>query len=1151
MILRPYQSEAIEATLQWFSDGKEKPLIVLPTGCHAAGTKIIMFDGSLKNVEDVRVGDKIMGDDGTPRTVLNLARGNEAMYKITPNSGGPFVVNENHILALRATNEGKKWESSYNGSEYDFITVKEYLSKTKYYKHIMKLYRAKYIELSKKVLPVDPYFLGLCLGDGHLKNTLTITSADAEIINYCCDYANKHGCYTYINKKENNKAVSVAIAHKKANRYGIKNPIVQSLKDCGVWGYLSDTKFIPSLYKQSSVSDRLELLAGLIDTDGSLSQGVTFDYISKSKVLAEDVQYVARSVGLCANLRPCQKSCQTGAGGTYYRVTITGDVDIVPVKIKRKIANKRRQKKSPFKTGFKVEPVGDGSFYGFELDGNHLYLTSDFIVHHNTGKSLCQASLAQTILNEHPHVRIILSTHSKELVEQNHDEIKEIWPECPAGIYSAGLNRRDAKAQVLFAGIQSIYNKSNKIGHVDLIIVDECFVSGTKILTPSGEKDIDSMRCGDVVINSTGVGMVEAISAKNSYEIYKLEFDDGKIIECTGNHPIFTEYGWIEARKLENGTHTFSPEGLRALWQNVQTLDQTQRKRENSFSMSRADLEKPALLLSILCEEIEKSNEQSSIKVEDETTVTRNKAQTYKAWRERAIATFAAVGIASRSWGGVGVGVSGSNEYAEKFRFPDLLQNRYSKQGKKNRNRAGRKFTRNFGKTKSGFEKNRTSCFPRLVNISRYEYESPRTVFNLQISGHPSYFANGKLVHNCHTISRKTDTMWGQFFSDMKAINPNVQIMGLTATDYRLDSGNLVPHTFDGVAYEYSVLDAIKDGYLCELVSAPVETHLKTDGVKKRGGEYIAGELERAFDKDDLTAACVNEIIKYGQDRKSWMVFAAGNTHARHITEMLIDRGIDARCVTQETPIAERDQAVKDHKSGALKCLVNNLIFTTGYNNKMLDLIACLRATQSQGLWVQICGRGMRLHEGKENCLLLDFAHNIDRHGPIDRIKGKAKDLSSGEGEAPLKQCPKCFEPVYAATRICPNCGHEFPEGGLNIDTKASTGAILSTQIVPQIYDVFSVTYKRNQGRDGKPDSMMVTYNTFSGQIREWVFFGHTINSVPYRKAQQWSKARGGEWKMSLEEALTHEWPKPDQIEAIKDGKYWRVTNVFFNEKTV
>lgn len=407
-------------------------------------------------------------------------------------------------------------------------------------------------------------------------------------------------------------------------------------------------------------------------------------------------------------------------------------------------------------------------------------------------------------------------------------------------------------------------------------------------------------------------------------------------------------------------------------------------------------------------------------------------------------------------------------------------------------------------------------------------------------------YADIIFVDEAHTISKKSETRWGKFFADMKVINPNVQIIGLTATPYRLDSGNLIPHTFDGVAYEYPIIDAIKEGYLCELISAPVRTHLTTVGVHKRGGEFIAGELERAVDKDHLNKACVAEIMSFGQDRKSWIVFCAGKSHAEHITQLLVENGIDAKCVTDDTPRDERDRIVADHKAGKLKCLVNNTIFTTGYNNRMLDMIACLRPTESEGLWVQICGRGMRLYPNKENCLLLDFGRNIDRHGPIDKIKGKNKNESSGNGEAPLKQCPSCFEPVHAAVKICPNCGFEFPENQMNLTMIASSGAILSTQLTPQEYTVINTKYKKTIGKNGKPDSLQVIYTTLSGQIREWVFFDHPSNSIPRLNANKWAKEMGAT-AVNVEHALTVEWKKPSSIVALKDGKFWKIKKYIFN----
>jgi hypothetical protein len=186
----------------------------------------------------------------------------------------------------------------------------------------------------------------------------------------------------------------------------------------------------------------------------------------------------------------------------------------------------------------------------------------------------------------------------------------------------------------------------------------------------------------------------------------------------------------------------------------------------------------------------------------------------------------------------------------------------------------------------------------------------------------------------------------------------------------------------------------------------------------------------------------------------------------------------------------------------------------------------------------------------KQNCLLLDFGRNIDRHGPIDKIKGKHKDESSGNGEAPLKQCPSCFEPVHAAVKNCPACGYEFPENEINLTVTASTGAILSTQLEPQRYDVLNIKYKKNIGKNGKPDSLMVVYTTLSGQMREWVFFDHAINTRPYRDAIKWAGIRGVaiEQKATVDWALSIDWIRPKHIMAYKDGKYWKIKEAIFND---
>lgn len=362
-----------------------------------------------------------------------------------------------------------------------------------------------------------------------------------------------------------------------------------------------------------------------------------------------------------------------------------------------------------------------------------------------------------------------------------------------------------------------------------------------------------------------------------------------------------------------------------------------------------------------------------------------------------------------------------------------------------------------------------------------------------------------------HTIPHKAEGMWRRFIDDLTRINPHMRTVGLTATGYRLDSGLLTKgptRLFTDVAYEYKLLDAIKEGYLCEIVPAPTNTHLSTKGVHKRGGEFVAGELERAVDQADTTQAACAEIVRLGFNRKSWLIFCAGIKHTEHVRDALRALDISAEMVTAKTPNGERDRIILDFKQGRVKALCNTGVLTTGFNHPPLDLIACLRPTGSAGLWVQMLGRGMRLSPGKSECMLLDFAHNGDRFGPIDQIRGKDY-TAKGEGEAPQKICDKCHCYCWMGTKTCPDCGWVFPAFDINskLSATASNAAILSTQIKPQSLAVKSWRLIEHE-KPGKPLSMRVEYNLGISKHSEYVTiqnFGEARN----RAVIWWAKHKG------------------------------------------
>lgn len=398
-------------------------------GCHAKGAKIMMFDGSIKNVEDIIIGDKLMGDDSTERNVQELFRGHSDMYKIQPIKGNPFVVNGEHILSLKATNmismryrkdrEGHKawavrWkefdddkvvlnkskhfedkDAAHNFMENiknDKKTIKHGdvidVSVNKYLENIgrigkrdMYLYKCP-TEFPSRDVPVNPYIFGYWLGDGH-SNHSSITTEDKEVADYIHQELDGK-CDVHISQEGNAKTYSIC---KKENDEDFC--CYAELRKLGV----INNKRIPDLFKNNSKEIRMEVLAGLMDSDGHHQKAANeFEITLKNELLMDDVISLARSLGFA-----CYKYQKTGTwthngvkkSGIYWRTYIVGEgLESIPTKLPRKLATKRIKNKNVSMIGFKIEKVEDDDFYGFELDGNHRYMMDDYIVTHNSnGKS--------------------------------------------------------------------------------------------------------------------------------------------------------------------------------------------------------------------------------------------------------------------------------------------------------------------------------------------------------------------------------------------------------------------------------------------------------------------------------------------------------------------------------------------------------------------------------------------------------------------------------------------------------------------------------------------------------------------------------------------------------------------------------------------
>lgn len=285
------------------------------------------------------------------------------------------------------------------------------------------------------------------------------------------------------------------------------------------------------------------------------------------------------------------------------------------------------------------------------------------------------------------------------------------------------------------------------------------------------------------------------------------------------------------------------------------------------------------------------------------------------------------------------------------------------------------------------------------------------------------------IVDECHLIGHHDSGGYRKLIGSLSEINPHLRVIGLTATPYRLGHGMITdkPALFDALIEPVSIEELIHKGYLAPLRSKITTEKLSTDGIKKRGGEFIESEMQAAFDTDDHNKAVVAEVISRAGDRKAWLFFCAGVRHSENIAELLAEIGVPSACVTGATPKKERDQIIRDFKAGKIRALTNANVLTTGFDYPGIDLIAILRATMSPALYVQMAGRGLRPKSHTDHCLVLDFAGVIETHGPITNVT-PPKKKGSGNGEAPVKVCESCGEIVHISLRACPACGAAFPE---------------------------------------------------------------------------------------------------------------------------
>ncbi len=380
--------------------------------CMGFDTPVIMYDGTIKMIQDIIVGDLVMGDDSSAREVLATDTGEDIMYEVSTIKGDSYIVNSNHILTFKSSKtlrwekheesfkakwgdisgvvktkyfeneeDGKKFlEDKPDLVDFPILEVIEKNKKRYWNEHFQGVYTG--LTFPDKEVDLDPYLLGVWLGDGDSNNSF-ITNIDPEIIEFIYKYCEtnylhiRQGKRTEKNRNDYHYYIRGSILGDVST-----NPFLVSLKKYK----LLNNKHIPPIYKTNSREKRLKLLAGLIDTDGYLHHN-SFEITQKNKVLAYDIYFVAKSLGYQVSINECEKSCiykGEKRPGIYQRLLISGNTDEIPVLIKRKRALPRKQIKNHLVSRIEIKCLGKGKYYGIEIGGNHRYVLGNFIITHNS-----------------------------------------------------------------------------------------------------------------------------------------------------------------------------------------------------------------------------------------------------------------------------------------------------------------------------------------------------------------------------------------------------------------------------------------------------------------------------------------------------------------------------------------------------------------------------------------------------------------------------------------------------------------------------------------------------------------------------------------------------------------------------------------------
>ena len=394
-------------------------------------------------------------------------------------------------------------------------------------------------------------------------------------------------------------------------------------------------------------------------------------------------------------------------------------------------------------------------------------------------------------------------------------------------------------------------------------------------------------------------------------------------------------------------------------------------------------------------------------------------------------------------------------------------------------------------------------------------------------------FVHLLLIDECHLVDATEGTRYAKFIEGLQKANPQLRVIGFSATAWRTKTGALANSgIFTDVCYDGCTMDGYnwfeRQGYLARLVGKQTETMIDLSEVRTTNGDYNLNDLELATD-ERITKLILEESADLGYQRNCWLVYGSTIAHVEMMNEMLNRMGIPSAAVHSKTGINRR-QTIQEMKAGKYRALVSQGMLTTGVNIPQVDMIVQARATKSSSLHVQIMGRGTRpvfapgydlsTAEGriaaqaagpKKDCLIADFARNIDRLGPINDPyipDGKKKKGGGGGGCAPVRVCEHCKMYSHASKSHCEHCGAPFPVPSKLYGEASNAAPVASAEPVFELFNVSNITYHVHKSKRGG-QCIRVTYHAGFSGFTEYVHIEEKPGTQPHRRAIAWLRERG------------------------------------------